>query len=163
MERRLDNLHLQKGPQPNGATAFTARSFVKLASGVLTPFVSADTACFGQAPGPSHDSADLPPVSLHANMHWCFDPKDAIFIVNITDASGNVGQANGAPQLSEVVIGTSYNLLRPTTGTYTGYQMLNVDTTAAPFFKVVGIYPNQSLSDYNGLVLVKIVESIIQA
>lgn len=163
MERRLDNLHLQKGPQPNGATAFLQRSFVKLASGVLTPCVSADTSCFGQAPGPSHDSTDLPPVSLHTNMHWVFDPKDAIFIVNITDATGHVGEANGAPQLSEVVIGTSYNILRPTSGTYVGYQFLNVDLSAAPFFKVVGIYPNQALTDFNGLVLVKIVETIIQA
>lgn len=163
MERRLDNLHLQKGPQPNGATAFFARSFVKLASGVLTPCVSADTLCYGQSPDESHASTDLPPVALHGAMHWVFDPKDAEFIVNICDATGNVGEANGAPQLSEVVVGTSYNLFRPTSGLYTGYQMLNVDLTAAPFFKVIAIYPNQALTDFNGLVLVKLVEAVIQA
>ncbi len=163
MERRLDNLHLQKGPQPNGATAFARRSFVKLAAGVLTPCVTADTVCYGQSPDESHNATDLPPIALYGNMHWVFDPKDAEFIVNITNASGAVGLANGAPQLSAVVIGTSYNLIRPVAGLYTGYQLLDVATTAAPFFKVIAIYPNQALADANGLVLVKLVESVIQA
>jgi hypothetical protein len=160
MERRLDNLHIQKGPQPNHAsTTFGARSFVYLSSGVLVPCATAATACFGQAPGPSHLATELPPATLYGIYHWVFNPADAQFVVNITDASGHIGVANGAPQLSEVVIGTSYNLYRDSNG----FQMLNVDTTAQPFFKVLSIYPNQALTDYNGLVLVEIVKSIIQA
>lgn len=159
MERRRDNLHITKGPLPNGATAFLERSFVKYASAVLTPCVTDDIICFGQAPGPSHSSTDLPPVSLYGNLHWCFDPRHAIFIVNITDASGNIGQANGAPQLSEVTIGQQYALYRNADG----YQMMDVDDTTNDFFRVIGIYPNQSLTDYNGLVLVELVESVIQA
>lgn len=163
MERRLDNLHLQKGPQPNGATAFLRRSFVKLAAGVLTPCVTDDTLCYGQSPDESHNAGDLPPIALYGNMHWAFDPKDAEFIVNITNTAGNVGQVAGAPQLSAVTVGTSYNIARPVAGLYTGYQMLNVSLSTFPFFKVIAIYPNQSLTDYNGLVLVKLVEAVIQA
>lgn len=159
MERRLDNLHVQKGPQPNGGTAFLARAFVALSSGVLVPCATAATACYGQAPSASKSSTDMPPVSLHGNVHWVFNPRDAEFVVNITDGSGHIGESTGAPQLSEVVVGTEYNL-------YTnadGYQMLNVDGTNAKFFRVISIYPNQALTDYNGLVLVRLVDTVIQA
>ena len=160
MERRLDNLHITKGPMPNHATTtFRARSFVYLSSGVLVPCATAATACYGQSPDESHSADDTPPDALFGIYHWVFNPADAQFIVNITDASGHIGQADGAPQLSEVVVGTSYNLYTDTDG----YQMLNVDTTAAPFFKVLSVYPNQASTDYNGLVLVEIVKSIIQA
>lgn len=153
MERRLDNLHIQKGPMPGGATAFPARSFVKLVGGLLVPCATGNVVCFGQAPGPSHAATDLPPVSLYGNMHWVFNPRHAQFIVNITDGSGNIGQAAGAPQLSSVVVGTAYGLY--TNGS--GLQMLNIADTTNKFFRVVAIYPGQALADYNGLVLVEVV------
>lgn len=158
LERRLDNLMIQKGPQPNGGTAFLARSFVKLSSGVLVPCATGDTTCYGQAPSASKSSTDMPPTSLHGNLHWVFNPRDAEFVVNITDGSGHLGASNGAPQLSEVVVGNEYNL-------YTnadGYQMLNVDGTNAKFFRVLSIYPGQALTDYNGLVLVKLLDTVVQ-
>jgi hypothetical protein len=158
LERRKDNLHIQKPVQANGATAFAARSLVKLAAGVLTPCVTADVVCYGQAPDASHAATDQPPTALFGQNHWCFDPRDAQFIVNITNDDGDIGQANGAPQLSAVAVGGKYGLVRDANG----YQMLNVEDTTALFFVVVAIYPNQALTDYNGLVLVELVPDIIQ-
>lgn len=164
LERRLDNLQIQKGPFPddNGTTPFNARSFVVLAAGIIVPVVTAGVLCLGQSPDASHLSTDIPPAALYSNRHWVFNPRDCQFIINITDNAGNVGQANGAPQLSEVVIGTRYGLYRNAT---TKMQFLNVDDTTNDFFEVISIYNgiSQALTDYNGLVLVKLIESVIQA
>lgn len=159
LERRKDNLHIQKPVQPNGATAFPARSFVKLAAGILVPCVTADVVCYGWSPDGSHAATDQPPAALFGQNHWPFDPRDAQFVMNITDAAGNIGQANGAPQLSSAVVGTSYGLFRDANG----FQMLNTADTTNLFAKVVALYPNQALTDYNGLVLVELVAAVIQA
>jgi hypothetical protein len=159
LERRRDNLHIQKAVQPNGATAFPARSFVKLAAGILVPCVTADVLCYGWTPDRSHAADEVPPQALYGQNHWPFDPNDAIFLMNITDAAGHIGQASGAPQLAAAVVGTSYGLYRDGT---TGYQMLNVADTTTKFAKVVGYYPNQALTDYNGLVLVEVLPAVIQ-
>lgn len=159
LERRSDNLHIQKAVQPNGATTFQARSFVKLAAGVLVPCVSADVLCYGWSPDASHAATDQPPAALYGQNHWPFDPKDCFFVMNITDAAGHIGQANAAPQLSAAVVGTSYGLLRDANG----YQMLNVANTTNLFAKVTALYPNQALTDYNGLVIVQLLPAVLQA
>jgi hypothetical protein len=161
LERRKDNLHIQKPVQPNGAATWPARSFVKLAAGVLTPCVTADTVCYGWAPEPSLGTpATPPPGSLYGLNHWPQDPSGpAQFVVNITDGSGHIGQANGAPQLSALAIGTSYGLYRDGNG----IQYLNTADTTNLFFKLVALYPGQALTDYNGLALVEIVAAAIQA
>lgn len=161
LERRKDNLHIQKPVQPNGATTWPARSFVKLAAGVLTPCVTADTVCYGWCSEPSLGTpAQAPPASLYGLNHWAQDPSGPTqFIVNITDASGHIGQANAAPQLSAVAIGASYGLYRDANGV----QYLNVSDTTNLFFKVIALYPGQATTDYNGLVLVELVLAAIQA
>jgi hypothetical protein len=158
MERRKDNLHIQKPVQPNGATAFPARSFVKLAGGVLVPCVTDDVVCYGQTPDASHADTDQPPTALFGKNHWPFDPRDAQFIVNIINADGDIGQANGAPQLSAVAVGGKYGIYRDANG----FQYLNVTNVTDLFFVVIAIYPNQALTDYNGLVLVELVPAVIQ-
>jgi hypothetical protein len=159
LERRRDNLAIQKQVQANSATTFPARSFVKLSAGALVPCVTADVLCFGWCADSSKLSTDQPPVTLYGQNHWAFDPKDSQFIVNITSGAGLVGQAAGAPQLSAVSVGTEYGLYRDAT---TFMQMLKTDDTTNKFFRVVAIYPNQSLQDYNGLVLVQIVDAALQ-
>lgn len=159
LERRRDNLHIQKQVQANSATTFPARSFVKLSGGALVPVVTADVVCFGWSPDASHLSTDQPPTALYGQNHWAFDPQHAQFVVNITSGAGLVGQAAGAPQLSAVSIGTQYGIYRDAT---TFMQMLKTDDTTNKFFTVVALYPNQSLTDYNGLVIVELVPSVIQ-
>lgn len=159
MERRLDNLHITKPVQPNGATAFPQHSFVKLAAGILVPCVTDDVVCYGWCPDSSHAATDTPPTALFGVNHWPFNPKDAFFVMNITNADGDIGEAAGAPQLSAAVVGTSYGLLRDANG----IQMLDVSDTTNDFATVVALYPNQALTDYNGLVIVKLLESVLQA
>jgi len=115
LERRKDNLHIQKGVQSNAANVFPAHSFVKLTAGAVAACVTADIVCYGYAPGPSHPSTDQLPVSLYGTNQWVFDPRDAQFVVNITSGAGLIGQANGAPQLSAVAVGTQYGLYRDVT------------------------------------------------
>lgn len=160
LERRKDNLHITKGAILDGATAFEARSFVKLASGVLAPCVTDDVVCYGWSPDKSHSATDKPPDALFGRYHWPFDPRDSQFIMNITNASGAIGAAGSAPQLSAVTIGTEYELYRDTT---THMQMLDVSATTNKFARVVAIYPGQASTDYNGLVLVELVSTIIQS
>ena|SRR5436190_3974067 len=158
LERRRDNLHIQKGVQPNGATAFPAHSFVKLAAGILVPCVTADVVAYGWCPDASHAATDVPPTALFGQNHWPFALNDTQFVMNITDSSGHIGQANGAPQLSAAVVGTAYGLYRDANG----YQMLDVANTTNLFAKVVQLYPNQALTDYNGLVIVEILPAVLQ-
>lgn len=158
LERRRDNLHIQKGVQPNGATAFPAHSFVKLAAGILVPCVTADVVAYGWCPDASHAATDVPPTALFGQNHWPFALNDSQFVMNITDSSGHIGQATGAPQLSAAVVGTAYGLYRDANG----YQMLDVANTTNLFAKVVQLYPNQALTDYNGLVIVEILPAVLQ-
>lgn len=160
LERRKDNLHIQKSVQPNGAATWPARSFVKMAAGVLTPCVTADVVIYGWCSEPSLGTpATPPPGSLYGLNHWPQDPSGpSQFVVNITNNAGNIGQAAGAPQLSAVAIGTSYGLYRDGNGV----QYLNVQDVTNLFFKVIALYPNQSTTDYNGLVLVEIVAAAMQ-
>lgn len=162
LERRKDNLHLQKPVQPNGATQWPARSFVKLSSGVLIAVATDDQVCYGWCPEPSFLTTDKPPSTLYGVNHWPHDLNGSQFIVNITNTAQNIGQAAGAPQLSAVAIGSSYGLTRRSSD---GMQFLNVSQTTAGnvFFKVIALYPGQSVTDYNGLVLVEIVAAAIQA
>jgi hypothetical protein len=175
LERRRDNLHIVKGPYLNHAsTTFLARSFVKLSSGVLVPVATADVVCVGWTPSASHTYTgspsgtwpnitgltvtDRPPVSLYEPVHWPFDPKDSQFIMNITDASGHIGESNGAPTLAEAVIGSEFGIYRDGTS---GKQMLNVDDTSTKFARVVGWVANQASTDYNGLVIVELLAAVI--
>lgn len=159
LERRKDNLHITKSVQPNGATAFQRHSFVYIASGILVPVLTAGVLCYGWSPDESHASTDRPPTALFGQNHWPFDPAHSQFVMNITDSSGHIGQAAGAPQLSAAVVGTSYGVYRDANG----FQMLDVANTTNLFAKVIALYPNQALTDYNGLVLVEILPAVIQA
>lgn len=157
-ERRRDNLHIQKAVQPNGGTAFPANSFVKLAAGILVPCVTDDVVCYGWSHDSSHATTDTPPTALFGVNHWPFAIEDAFFVMNISNAAANIGQAAGAPQLSAAVVGTAYELVRDANG----FQMLDVSATTNKFAKVVALYPNQALTDYNGLVLVELLPAVYQ-
>src|SRR6187399_982094 len=95
LERRRDNLHIQKAVQPNhsdvsGANAFLARSFVYLNAGAPLPCGTDAVLCYGYCVDPSHATTDQPPTALFGINHWPFDPKDCLFVMNITNATGVV-------------------------------------------------------------------------
>jgi len=158
-ERRRDNLHIQKAVQPNGATTFPARSFVYLSAGILVPVATAGVLCYGWSPDRSKVVTERPPDAIYGMNHWPFDPNGAEFVMNISNSSGAIGQANSAPQLSAAVVGTSYGIYRNASG----IQFLDVANTTNLFAKVIALYPNQALTDYNGLVIVELLPAVIQA
>lgn len=103
----------------------------------------------------------LPPNDhLYGLNHWPFDVKGEQFIMNITDGSGHVGAANSAPQLQSVKIGDQYGLYTDTT---TKMQMVDTSNTTQKVFTIVGIPDGQSQQDYNGLVLVELISTIVQS
>lgn len=159
LTRRRDNLHIQKGPiADDGSTAFFAHSFVKLASGLIVPVLSAGVACYGWCADKNHAITDKPPEALYGNRHWVFNPREAQFEINVSNG-GTVGAGGGT--LANVAIGTQYGIIRPTSGTYAGYQMLDYANTTNLFFTVVGFLDNQATTDLNPRVLVELVPAAI--
>jgi hypothetical protein len=165
------NLFIQRPPISDSTNTFVAGDLVQISAGVLqlvpnTTSTASTQLVWGQTPDGSHTSTDIPPTTLFGENHYCFDVTDVTIAMNITNSSGGVGDAttnNGAagPQLSAVTIGASYGIRTDATN-YVGVQMLDVSNTTNTLVQVVGIAPNQSLSDYNGRVIVKIPKAKIQ-
>lgn len=144
-------------------------TIVTITSGLLNPVVTDGVlACGYCIEASAATAAASPPATRHdPHIHWPFNVRDCLFLVNITDASGNIGAANSAPQLSAIAIGERYAMLRPTSGTYAKYQFLDSSDTTNDFWEVVA---KPALVDgianvaatYNGLVIAKIIPSLIQ-
>lgn len=153
----------------DGASVFPVNTFVVLTAGILVAVASAGAAACGFCQDASKATTAIdPPTQFFGDKHFPINLKGMVFAISVTDATGHVGEADGAPQLSEVTIGEKYGLLRLTSGTYDGYQFLNVDDTTADFFEVVekpttfdGI--GQLATAYNPIVFVRILDSAIQA
>lgn len=164
-------MHTQRPPIGDGGNSFKAGDLVQIASGVLqlvptTTATASTQLVWGTTPDDSKASTDVPPVAFFGETHYCFDVTDAIIEMNITNASGGVGDAttnNGAagPQLSAVTIGAVYGIRTDATN-YSGVQMLDTGNTTNTLVQVIAIAPNQSTTDYNGRVLVKIPKAKIQ-
>lgn len=161
---RSQNLMEVKPAISNGSNEFLAGSFVKRdGSQQLAACVTADVVCVGWSPGASVESGQRRPET-YWQANYPVNPVGSEFLMNITDATGHVGQADGAPLLSEVVIGQSYGIFRWTSGAYEGMQALNVDNTSTTLFQVTALGDGATAaSDYNGLVRVKVIDSKVQA
>ena len=167
LERRNMNAQSQKLGYSSGTNTFPGNSLVYLTgAGILAAIATAGTACYGWSHGPSVTPGTPPPAALYQNV-YPFDLSDgALIVMNITNTAGdsaNSGDAATAPTLNEVVIGQSYGILNPTTGANAGIQQLNISDTTNALLTVVGLYPNQALTDQNGLVLVRINPACFQA
>lgn len=161
------NLMETLDPLSSGANTFLAGSLVKRdSSAKMAACVTDDTSCLGWSPGPNVLSGEKRPDvfwdALQGAGPYPFDIHDTEIILNITDGSGNVGEANGAPQLSELTVGNSYNLYRWTSGTYEGYQAVNVDGTSSTLLTYVGAAADASSTDYNGLGRFRVADAKIQ-
>lgn len=159
---RGGNLMETKAPISCGSNTFLAGSFVKRdSSQKLAAVTTGGTACVGWSPGPSTSSTQRRP-DIFWREPYPMNPVGAEFLCNITDASGHVGQSEGAPQISEVVVGQAYGLYRWTSGTYNGMQAVNVDETSNTLVEVTALGPDAESADYNGLVRVRVISSKIQ-
>lgn len=163
--RQNGNLNIQKAGVSNSTNTFLAGSFVQLSSGVLqavpTSSATASTKLVHGWVGEASTSAtDIPPVAFFGAKHYPFDVTNVEFEINITDGSTNVG-ASG-PTQSAVTVGSSYGMVRPTSGDYTGVQMLNSAETTNVVFVVTSLGDGAS-TDTNPRVRVKILPAAIQA
>lgn len=137
-----------------------------IASGLLNPVVTNGVLATGYCFEASAASAAAnPPTTRHnPSLHWPFSLRDVLLLMNLTDASGTVG--SGGPALSEAAIGGRYAMMRPTSGDYTGVQMVDVDDTSNDLFEVVA---KPALVDgvanvaatVNGLVVVRIIPELL--
>lgn len=160
--KRAGNLMEVKTPLSNGANTFLAGSLVKRDSSVkMAACATGDIVCLGWSAGPSTTSTQKRP-EIFWRDNYPLDPTDVEFIMNVTDTSGHVSSASSAPQASAVTIGSSYGLYRWTSGAYAGIQAVNKDDTSTTLVTVTGLAPDALATDYNGLVLVKIIPSKIQ-
>lgn len=140
-----------------------------ITSGLLNPLVT-DTvlACGFCMEASAATAAANPPTTRHdPHIHWPISLADTLFLINVSDASGNVGATNSAAQLSAVTVGLKYACVRPTSGTYSGIQMLDSSDTTNTIFEVVDKPPlidgiANVAATYNGLVVARIIPSKLQ-
>jgi hypothetical protein len=166
-ERRITNRPEMIGGQyglPNTGNTFNKHVFVVATAGVLAAVASAGTSSCGLCLDASTTvTVPTPPDNLLGGKHFPVALQGQRFAVSVTDSSGHVGQANGAPQMSGVTVGSSYGILKLSNGNHA----LNVSDTSNLFFIVVekpdiwnGI--KQDANTYNPVVIVEVVSAAIQ-
>lgn len=90
----------------DGSNSFNAHTFVVYTASLLAAVASAGVSACGLVLDASK-SADVvnPPSDMFGDRHFPVKLDGQRFAVSVTDASGHVGEADGAPQLSEITIG----------------------------------------------------------
>lgn len=148
----------------NSTNTFTVHSFVVLSAGILAAVATGGTSSCGLCLDASYATNVInPPTQFHGDYHWPVALPAQRFAVNITDGSGHVGQANGAPQTSAVSIGTQYGVYKLSGGQH----CLNSADTTNLFFRLVEIPSQwqgtpQDANTYNPVVIVEVVAAAIQ-
>lgn len=168
-----------RNPASDGSATLVAGHFVSasLVAGVLTlaAYVADGTGIYGLMNDPSHTSTEEAYSSIYGENHNPIDPKGAVFIMNITDASGTVG--SGSTTHANVTLGSFYSgFYMSSPATALGLDasdsatapVVTAGTATKCIFEVVGYYNTSIASDgdastdYNGRVLVRLLDSAIQ-
>ena len=167
--RQSGNMNIQRAPIPGSQTnTFAINALIRNVSGdakVAVTSAALANQIWGQAAGKTPLTADRPPVVIPAhpsvaNPVWAFDlSNDAEIDINGGVANGTdvtIGAALGTAP----VVGTGYNMLVPTTGTYAGIPFLDTATVTFPAFIVTAIV--DPVTDYNPRVRVKVNPAALQ-
>lgn len=149
---------------PDAANVFNRHTFVVLTSGALIAVASAGVLTCGLCLDASKATAVVdPPEQFFGDRHFPVNPKNQRFAVSCTANDGGIGEANSAPQMSDIVIGTAYGILRLANDNH----VLDQSNTTNDFFLVVekptmynGV--KQDADTYNPVVIVEIVAAAIQ-
>lgn len=156
-----------RATQSDGSATLVAGHFVQVTSNALAAYVADDTAIYGLMNDPSHAATDEAYLSPYGENHNVIDPRGAVFIMNVTDASGTVG--SGSTAQSNVTIGTRYSgFYMSAPATALGIDASDSGTATKNIFQVVALYntaiapDGDASTDKNGRVLVKIIDSAIQ-
>lgn len=187
-EEGLGAISVMKDPQPENGTSQTwlAGSFTYTsgtgASTVLNGLATNGTVIYGVAPHAAFGSISAtatPPQHLfgfggpgNTALHYPFDPRERIIEMNIASTTiASIGAAGGAtwagggattdttPALAP---GQQYGVIVPTSGTYLGYQFIDVSNTTNKLFELVGLAPTEITTSQNPRVWAKVIPSIIQ-
>lgn len=150
---------------PNAANVFPVCSFVVLTANALISVASAGILACGYTQDASKLVTTIdPPAAPFGDKHFPINLRDMVFAVSVTDAAFNVGEANAAPILSEVAVGTKYGIVRRAADLL---HAMNVDNVTNLIFEVVekplvwdGVA--QTADTFNPVVLVKFVDGTIQ-
>lgn len=175
------------GYKEDSAAVLYNNGFVTLdAQGDLVPSVVVSTAPVATGAGTtflgfvkvseSGQTGLNPPYSMWGDgttyqpRYFPEDLRGLQFAMNITDASFNIGEANGAPPLSEAILGASFALIVGGTttpapaGRYSGVYAVNVDDTTNPDVKIVdvprrwmGVDQSTQTTAFNGIVIVEFI------
>lgn len=170
---------VQKDPLAEAASqTWLANSFVQVtgtAPGTLQRCAAAATTIYGLARDAAKGSTTaaallVPPFTLFGLNHYVFDPRDRIFEMSLTNGSlsgANIG-ANGVTYAGggtggvAIAPGQQYGILTMTSGTYSGYQTVDVTNTTQKVFEIVALAPGQLTTDANPRVWIKVIASVIQ-
>lgn len=135
---------------------------------------------YGQAPqqalGTTSPAILLqPPQALFGLNHYPFDLLGRVLEINASNGSlsgANIGAngvtwAGGGTGGVALAPGQQYGLITLTSGTYSGYQMLDVTETTAKMFEIVALAPQvagvtQAVTDNNPRLWVKIILACLQ-
>lgn len=139
----------------DGSNTFTAFNFVYVTSNALAQCPTNATTVYGLVLDPSHAATDEPYDAPFGQLHEVVDTDQAVFVVNITDGSGNIG--SGSTTQEDVAIGSNYELLVKSGGDYDGYQFLDSSASTNVFFRVEGRYELDAATDFNGRVYASVV------
>jgi hypothetical protein len=149
---------------PNTGNVFNRHTFVVLTAGVLAALATdAVLSCGLCLDASTTVTKATPPDNMLGGKHFPVNLEGQRFAISVTDAAGNFGEANGAPQMSEVGIGEKYGIIKLADGNHA----LNVDNTTNDFFVVVekpsqwnGIA--QGANAYNPVVIVEVISAAQQ-
>ena len=160
-----NNMATQKGPITDGSNSFAASALVVVTSAALVLVATAGTAIYGLCPDASKLSTDTPPVDLFGENHYPFDLKGRTLAMNVTDGTvAHIGTSSDGSWTSlSLAVGQQFGIVTPTTGTYTGYQLIDQSNTTQKLFTIVGLHPSSAASDINPLVLVKVLDAALQS
>jgi hypothetical protein len=170
--QQFGNMRRQRPPVGDGANSFKQYDLVQLSSGVLqlvptTTATASTQLVWGQTPDDSKAAGLVPPAAFFGENHYCFDIHEATIEMNLVNgANGGVGDAtnnngNAGVTLASYTIGAAYGIFTTATN-YVGVQMVDTNNTTNTLVVAVGISPNQTTSDNNPRVLVKIPQAKVQ-
>lgn len=149
---------------PDGSNTFNRHTFVVQTTGALVALASGAVLSCGFCLDASKATTAIdPPTQFFGDRHFPVSLRGQRFAISVTDATGHYGEANGAPQLSEVTIGEMYGILKLADGNHA----LNVDNTTNDFFVVVEKLSQwqgqaQVAATYNPVVVVEVIAAARQ-
>lgn len=144
----------------NGSSnVFDTQQFVVLTSGKLAKYAADGALIWGLSPDKNHAPTDEPYTQPYGSVHNAIDPRGATFLMNGTDSSGTVG--SGTTTQAAFTIGTAYSSVYLGSGD-TGCLAVAASGGSNALFKVVGYWPEDATTDFNGRLLVELVSTGIQ-